>query len=147
MAGGGSNPADQRSLPATGAESHAAALLDVNVLVALFDPPHTNHEDAHRWFGRNRKHGWATCPITINDCIRVLSNPAYLTAEATPAEVAGRLRSLRSTADHHFWADSVSPMDEAFISAVDDRRPPESHGCLPGWPRRSERRQGAPRAT
>lgn len=40
------------------------ALLDVNVLVALFDPAHPNHEDAHRWFGRNRKRGWATCPMT-----------------------------------------------------------------------------------
>ena len=91
------------------------ALLDVNVLVALFDPAHNNHEDAHRWFGRNRKHGWATCPITTNGCIRVLSNPAYPTVEATPAEVAGRLRSLCSTADHHFWADSVSLMDEALF--------------------------------
>src|ERR1035441_6136205 len=66
-------------------------------------------------FGRNRKYGWATCPITINGCIRVLSNPAYPTVEATPAEVAGRLRSLCSTADHHFWADSVSLTDEALF--------------------------------
>lgn len=91
------------------------ALLDVNVLVALFDPAHLNHEDAHRWFGRNRKHGWATCAITINGCVRVLSSPAYPTVEASPAEVAGRLRSLCSTADHHFWADSVSLMDEALF--------------------------------
>ena len=28
------------------------ALLDVNVLIALFDPAHPNHEDAHLWFGR-----------------------------------------------------------------------------------------------
>jgi predicted nucleic acid-binding protein len=26
------------------------ALLDVNVLVALFDPVHTHHEAAHQWF-------------------------------------------------------------------------------------------------
>jgi len=30
-------------------------LLDVNVLVALFDEMHVRHEDAHRWFGFNRK--------------------------------------------------------------------------------------------
>jgi len=87
----------------------------VNVLVALFDPAHDNHEDAHRWFCRNRTHGWATCPITINGCIRVLSNPAYPTVDATPAEVASRLASLCSTADHHFWPDSVSLMDEALF--------------------------------
>ena len=91
------------------------ALLDVNVLVAIFDPAHDNHEDAHRWFGRNRKYGWATCPITINGFTRVLSNPAYPTVEATPAEVAGRLRSFCSTTDHHFWEDSVSLMDESLF--------------------------------
>ncbi len=86
-------------------------LLDVNVLVALFDPAHVSHEAAHRWFGRNHRHGWATCPTTINGCIRVLSNPAYPTVQTTPAEVAGRLRSLCSTTDHHFWEDSVSLLD------------------------------------
>ena len=91
------------------------ALLDVNVLVALFDPAHSNHDDAHRWFGRNRRHGWATCPTTINGCIRVLSNPAYPTIEATPGEVAGRLRSLCATTDHHFWEDSVSLLDETLF--------------------------------
>ena len=91
------------------------ALLDVNVLVALFDPAHINHEDAHRWFGKNRKQGWATCPITINGCIRVLSNPAYPTVDATPAEVATRLRSLCGTTDHHFWPDSVSLTDDVLF--------------------------------
>lgn len=91
------------------------ALLDVNVLVALFDPAHTSHEAAHGWFGRNRKFGWATCPITINGCVRVLSNPSYPTVEATPSEVAVRLRSLCSAVDHHFWADSVSLTDEGLF--------------------------------
>jgi toxin-antitoxin system PIN domain toxin len=89
------------------------ALLDVNVLVALFDPAHPHHESAHRWFGRNRRFGWATCPMTINGCIRILSNPAYPTVEATPAEVAGSLRTFCSTKDHHFWEDSVSLLDES----------------------------------
>jgi len=93
----------------------SVALLDVNVLVALFDPAHVNHEDSHRWFSRNRKHGWATCPMTLNGCIRVLSNPAYPTVKATPADVIGRLRSFCSTEDHHFWADSVFLMDETLF--------------------------------
>ncbi len=53
--------------------------------------------------------------MTINGCICVLSNPAYPTVEATPAEVAGRLRSFCSTTDHHFWEDSVSLMDESLF--------------------------------
>jgi len=94
----------------------SVALLDVNVLVALFDPAHQNHEDAHRWFARNRRHGWATCPITINGCVRVLSNPAYPTVEAAPAEVIRRLRSFCVSTDHHFWADSVSLTDESLFA-------------------------------
>jgi toxin-antitoxin system PIN domain toxin len=92
-------------------------LLDVNVLVALFDPAHLNHEDAHRWFGRNRRHGWATCAATINGCVRVLSNPAYPTVEATAAEVIARLRALCSGAGHQFWMDSLSLLDEAVFRA------------------------------
>jgi len=87
----------------------------VNVLVALFDPSHDSHEDAHRWLGRNRKHGWATCPITINGCVRVLSNPAYPNAAETPADMIGRVRSFCSATDHHFWADSVSILDESLF--------------------------------
>jgi toxin-antitoxin system PIN domain toxin len=91
------------------------ALLDVNVLVALFDPAHPNHEDAHQWFGRNRKRGWATCPVTINGCVRVLSNPAYPTVEATPAEVVSRLRVLCESSGHRFWSDTVSLTDDSLF--------------------------------
>jgi toxin-antitoxin system PIN domain toxin len=91
------------------------ALLDVNVLVALFDPAHNNYEDAHRWLGRNRQYGWATCPMTINGCIRILSNPAYPAADLKPAEVGSRLRSFCAAPDHHFWEDSVSLLDDSLF--------------------------------
>ena len=94
------------------------ALLDVNVLVALFDPSHQNHENAHRWFGRDSRHGWATCPITINGCVRVLSNDAYSAVDATPAEVTRRLRNLCSGTGHHFWPDSVALFDETLFRAA-----------------------------
>jgi toxin-antitoxin system PIN domain toxin len=83
------------------------ALLDVNFLIALFDPMHIHHENAHRWFGLNKRGGWASCPMTINGCIRVLSNPAYPTVTANPAEVAERLHAFTSASQHHFWPDSV----------------------------------------
>ena len=94
------------------------ALLDVNVLIALFDPEHPNYEDAHAWFGAHRKHGWATCPLTLNGCVRVLGNPAYPTV--TPiSEVVLRLQSLCSASDHESWADDVSLLDgELFRPAM-----------------------------
>ena len=88
------------------------ALLDVNILVALLDSAHPNHEDAHTWFGRSRKRGWATCSITVNGCVRVLSNPAYPTVDATPMEVVRRLRIMCESGNHEFWSDSVSLLDE-----------------------------------
>jgi uncharacterized protein len=93
------------------------ALLDVNVLVALFDSAHSKHEEALGWLGRNRKSGYATCPITMNGCVRIMSNPAYPIVKATPTEVIGRLQKFCSEADHHFWADSVSLTDEALFRA------------------------------
>jgi len=93
----------------------SAALPDVNVLVALFDPAHPNHEDAHQWFGRRRKREWATCPTTIKGCVRVLSSPAYPTVETTPAEVVERLQTLCRDAGHEFWNDSVSLLDKTLF--------------------------------
>ena len=90
-------------------------LLDVNVLVSLFDPAHPNHDDAHEWFRRNRKRGWATCPLTVNGCVRVISNPAYHSVEATPAQVISRLRVLCEDQSHEFWPDEVSLLDDSLF--------------------------------
>jgi uncharacterized protein len=84
------------------------ALLDVNVLVALFDPAHVHHDAAHRWFGINRKHRWATCALTENALVRVLSNPAYPGSRTTVEDAASRLAMLCAERLHLFWPDSVS---------------------------------------
>lgn len=84
------------------------ALLDVNVLVALFDPTHTHHETAHKWFESARQSGWATCPITENGLVRVLSNPGYPGRQTTVRDAIDRLRSFRLSGDHTFWPDALS---------------------------------------
>jgi uncharacterized protein len=84
------------------------ALLDVNVLVALFDPAHLHHEAAHTWFGRNRGRQWASCPLTENALVRILSNPSYPGRRTTVEDAAARLRSLCADRRHVFWPDSVS---------------------------------------
>lgn len=63
------------------------ALLDVNVLVALFDPGHVHHEPAHEWFAANRSAGWATCPLTGNGLVRILSVAAVVGADRGHLEV------------------------------------------------------------
>jgi toxin-antitoxin system PIN domain toxin len=87
------------------------ALLDVNVLVALFDPDHVHHEPAHRWFAESRSAGWASCPLTENGVVRILSNPAYSPLAERPGEIVRRLASFRDSGQHVFWPDDVSVCD------------------------------------
>lgn len=95
------------------------ALLDVNVLVALFDPDHAHHEAAHRWFAANRSAGWATCPLTENGFVRVLSNPAYSPVHFSPGEIVARLRQFCESGDHVFWPDAVTLRDDGlFVSQL-----------------------------
>jgi toxin-antitoxin system PIN domain toxin len=89
----------------------APALLDVNVLVALFDPDHVHHEAAHGWFAEQRPNGWATCPITENGLIRVLTHPGYAAAGGGASEIVGRLRAFCGSGHHRFWGDEVSLRD------------------------------------
>ena len=88
------------------------ALLDVNVLVALFDPDHIHHDLAHDWFAANRSHLWATSPLTENGVVRVLANPAYGGPVARASELLSRLGMFCRAEDHQFWPDVVSLRDE-----------------------------------
>ncbi len=83
------------------------ALLDVNLLIALLDGAHQHHGVARAWLEANIEHGWASCPLTQNGCVRILSQPAYPGAEP-PAMVAARLRGATETPWHAFWPDTVS---------------------------------------
>jgi hypothetical protein len=51
----------------------------------------------------------------MNGCVRVLSDPAYPTVAATPAEAASRLSVVCADPGHEFWTDSVSLLDEALF--------------------------------
>jgi uncharacterized protein len=83
------------------------ALLDVNVLIALLDADHIHHVMAREWLGAHIAEGWASCAVTQNGCIRVLSQPAYPNALA-PADIAQRLREATEAPFHHFWPDAPS---------------------------------------
>jgi toxin-antitoxin system PIN domain toxin len=100
------------------------ALLDVNVLVALFHPDHIYHDAAHEWFGANRIRGWATCPLTENGLLRILANSATSGDHHSPESLRGRLDTLCSSEDHVFWSDNVSLRDDQLfsLSAVSHRQ-------------------------
>jgi uncharacterized protein len=92
------------------------ALLDVNVLTALFDETHVHHETAHDWFGANRAAGWATCPITENGFLRVLTHPRAGVVDDR-ATVFASLRKFCGGRGHAFWHDAVSLRDEKLFDA------------------------------
>ena len=93
-----------------------AALLDVNLLVALFDPDHVHHELAHDWFADNHASGWATCAVTENGFVRVLANPGYGAGISRPAELVHRLHLFCASGHHVFWADSISLQDKKIFN-------------------------------
>ena len=93
-------------------------LLDINVLIALLDENHTHHGTASDWLAGNIQHGWASCPLTQNGCVRIMSQQRYPNAFSVN-DVMVRLQSAVSTRHHEFFADDISLLDD---SAVDRER-------------------------
>ena len=92
-------------------------LLDVNVLIALVDPAHVQHEAAHEWFAKRGRRAWASCPLTENGLLRILGHARYPNSPGTPGAVAAILGGLRALAGHVFWPDDISLMDGGRIDA------------------------------
>ncbi len=90
-------------------------LLDVNVLIALIDPGHMQHDQAHEWFTAVGRRSFATCPITENGLIRIVSHPKYPNSPGPPSSVAPLLAAVRALPGHHFWPDSISITEAARI--------------------------------
>jgi len=90
------------------------ALLDVNLLLALTWPNHQHHAAAHDWFGREGRHGWATCALTQLAFVRLSSNPAYTPAPVTPTQAADLLRKLVGHRGHRYWKSLPEPEPAMF---------------------------------
>jgi len=91
------------------------SLLDVNVLIALCDGRHEHHLAAAQWFVDNAAAGWASCPLTQNGAIRIMSTPAYPGARPV-SQVLAQVKTLCASAQHHFWPDAVSLTDDAILN-------------------------------
>ncbi|MEJ7139234.1 TA system VapC family ribonuclease toxin [Amphibiibacter pelophylacis] len=87
------------------------ALLDVNVLIALFDPDHVHHPRVTDWMMRQVPHGWATCPLTQLGLLRIMSQPAYPHPIGLSV-LRASLAKATSHPAHQFWAADISPLDD-----------------------------------
>lgn len=91
-------------------------LLDISVLLALLDPRHVFNDRAHSWFGAAPGRPWASCPITENGFLRIVSQHRY----PNPLDVAQAtaiLAQLCAVTDHQFWPDSVSLLDDRYFDS------------------------------
>lgn len=90
------------------------ALLDVNVLIALFDTNHVSHRVAAEWLAARGASGWASCPLTQNGCLRIMASPGYPNPRPV-VEVAERLREATMHSAHAFWPDDLSLLDDGRV--------------------------------
>jgi toxin-antitoxin system PIN domain toxin len=90
------------------------ALLDVNVLLGLIDVDHVEHARVRAWVDQNIEHGWASCAITQNGFVRVISQPRY-TRPVAPAEAIRLLERAVTNTRHAFWLCEARLLDPAVI--------------------------------
>jgi uncharacterized protein len=90
-------------------------LLDINVLIALLDPAHVQHDRAHEWFAATGHKAWASCPLTENGVLRIVGHSRYPNSPGSPAAVARLLASFRELPGHAFWPDDVSLLDREHV--------------------------------
>ncbi len=90
------------------------ALFDVNFLLALLDQEHLFHARARSWWATERQHGWASCPLSQNGFVRIISQRSYLPLRSTSDAIAMLARAI-ARPDHTFWHDSISLLDTGLI--------------------------------
>jgi uncharacterized protein len=91
------------------------ALLDLNVLISMLDEHHIHYSKAHDWWKQNSAHGWASCPLTQNGFLRILSQPRY-NAPVPLSEAFRFLCEATESDDHRFWPDDISLLDKQRIN-------------------------------
>lgn len=78
-------------------------LLDLNLLLALVDSGHQQHQTATEWFEAYGKFNWGFCPLTETAFLRVAANPAY---RPEPNALTQAIAVLRGLKEHHgflYW--------------------------------------------
>ena len=102
------------------------------MLIALLDADHVHHRRATQWLEHHIDAGWASCAITQNGCVRIMSQPRY--KGDPPAHRAGRgapmaLPRRRRTISSCLRA---SLLDEALFDAAVARPPAGTDAWLLG---------------
>ncbi len=89
-------------------------LLDINVLLALLDGDHVDHGRARDWLDEAIEGGWASCAVTENGFVRVISQPRY-PSPVSPAVAIDLLGRACASRHHEFWPCDVSLLDDRIV--------------------------------
>jgi len=90
------------------------SLFDVSVPIALVDPDHVHYRRVRTWWTNEQHSGWASCPLTQNGFVRIVSQPTYLRPKST-GEAMALLRRATARPEHQFWTDDISLLDVAIF--------------------------------
>ena len=90
------------------------ALLDVNVLLALLDGDHVDHDRARDWLDTVIVAGWASCAIAQNGFVRILAQPRY-PSPVSPATAIALLSRACESRHHLLLPCDVSVLDERHV--------------------------------
>ena len=77
------------------------SLLEINLIIALLDSAQVFLRSAQTWLEKEILNGWATCPITENGVIRIMSQNAYPNCQP-PSKIAERLAEACEHPTHEF---------------------------------------------
>ena len=79
--------------------------------MALLQPDHIHFDRAHEWWEKNGTNGWASCPLTQNGFVRIVSQARYPTPMPVSQAVDTLAEEVADT-DHVFWPDDISLLDD-----------------------------------
>ena len=88
--------------------------MDVNVLLALADLAHIHHGRARSWWSTHQADGWASCPLTQNGFVRIISKPGYERPIPLQTALSGLATQLAQPS-HEFWPDDISITDDTLF--------------------------------
>ena len=90
------------------------SLLDVSVLISLLDANHEHHAAVMGWWNQNEDR-WASCPITQNGYLRIVTQQAYANTISVN-EAIQKLTQAISTTAHEFLSDDISLLDKQLVA-------------------------------
>jgi hypothetical protein len=93
-------------------------LFDMNVLLAIADSMHVFHGPIHQWLAARSGQSWASCPLTENGFVRVISQPSYRGSATSPSKAIDLLRRMKENDrwPHMFWPDDISLTDSGAVN-------------------------------